>query len=693
MTVSSIERTAGPFTRNGAQVDYPFTMRVFADTDILATQTTAAGIVSTLVLGSDYTVAVNADQRTSPGGTLTMLDAGGVAGETLDFTTELEATQSARLTNAGGFYPEVVENALDKLTILLQQQGVFGLQSVRAPFPEVLVALPSALGRANTSLGFDADGQPTVLTPVSGSAADVLTRLADAVDAAKGAALVAYNDALIYPAGSVGAALADAGSSGGSFDIFDSLSASEQADVLARTCTLSVVTAIRAPFADGIKRVKFRGGTYYLGSYTDGTNAVDLSTYGDNITIETEGDVEFVMTTLSGHPRFFFLAGNSHFTLGDCRFRDLGYSAAYPGVGGVAVYYQSIVLDSTNLRLGNIYGKRIGIGLQCVKNDAGNIGRLRGISGRITVDEGTYGANFANLGDDVDLTLITTDCWRSYFVYGAQSHFIDIHNRNPKAGTGQVNIANGVNALVIPKDTKDIHVRYSCRGTVPSVNHVLINCFADVPGTIDGVYLELDTPDTWVPVWFANYTTSGGVETSAVTPSLIVDNIHISGTSGGYIGGTAFYATRPYVNIRGLRWYNDFPQRVSQTREIPFNPVITPVGGGTFNPGTGGSVLQRCFASEGMLHVNTQIVFGTAPTLGTGAWQVELPFPNRSTVEAVGLATATHGGVYTSMNAVIGANNQFFYLRTSGSGVPVGGAAPFVWVAGDVLVVTISYPL
>lgn len=210
MTVSSIERTAGPFTRNGAQVDYPFTMRVFADTDILATQTTAAGVVSTLVLGSDYTVAVNADQRTSPGGTLTMLDAGGVAGETLDFTTELEATQSARLTNAGGFYPEVVENALDKLTILLQQQGVFGLQSVRAPFPEVLVALPSALGRANTSLGFDADGQPTVLTPVSGSAADVLTRLADAVDAAKGAALVAYNSALTYPAGSVGAALHDA---------------------------------------------------------------------------------------------------------------------------------------------------------------------------------------------------------------------------------------------------------------------------------------------------------------------------------------------------------------------------------------------------------------------------------------------------------------------------------------------------
>lgn len=524
------------------------------------------------------------------------------------------------------------------------------------------------------------------------SSANVLAQLANSVSASLGPALVAYNPDLTYPDGSVGAALADAGS-GGAFDVFGSLSASEQADVLARTCTLNVVAAIRAPFADGIKRVKFRGGTYYLGSYADGTNAVDLSTYGDNLTIETEGDVEFVMTTTSGHPRFFFLKGQSHFSLGDCRFRDLGYSAVYPGAGGVAVYYESETTDSANLRLGNIYCKRIGIGLQCVKADAGNIGRLRGISGRITVDEGTYGANFANLGDDVDLTLITTDCWRSYYVYGGQSHRINIHNRDPKTGTGQVNIANGVNATVIPKDTKDIHVRYSCRGTVPSVNHALINCFADAPGTIDGVYLELDTPDVQVPVWFANYTMSGGVEKLTATAGIVVDNIHISGTAGGYIGGTAAYTTKPYVNIRGLRWYDDFPVRVNQTREINFNPTVTPVGGGTFSAGAGGTVLQRCYASEGMLHVNTQIIFGTAPTLGTGAWKIDLPYPNKSSVETVGVGSATHGGSYTNVVAVAGATDQFFFMRTSGSGTPVGAAAPFVWVAGDVLVVTISYPL
>lgn len=208
MTVSSTERIAGPFTRNGSQVDYPFTMRVFADTDILATQTTVSGTVVPLVLGSDYTVAVNADQRTSPGGTLTMLDAGGVAGETLDFTTSLQATQGARLTNAGGFYPQVIEDALDKITILLQQMGIFGNQGLRAPFPEVLDELPSWPERLGLQLLFHpVTGQPYLAAPVSGSAADVLTSLADYADPAKGPALVGLGAALNYPANTVGAGL------------------------------------------------------------------------------------------------------------------------------------------------------------------------------------------------------------------------------------------------------------------------------------------------------------------------------------------------------------------------------------------------------------------------------------------------------------------------------------------------------
>jgi hypothetical protein len=75
MTVSSTERTAGPFVGNGSQTDFPFTFRVFVDTDIVAAQTDTDNAVRRSTLGSDYTVAINANQRDDPGGTVTMLAA------------------------------------------------------------------------------------------------------------------------------------------------------------------------------------------------------------------------------------------------------------------------------------------------------------------------------------------------------------------------------------------------------------------------------------------------------------------------------------------------------------------------------------------------------------------------------------------------------------------------------------------
>lgn len=176
MTVTSTTRTAGPFTGNGGQTDFPFTMRVFTDTDIVAAQTDTTGAVTTLTLGSDYTVAINSDQRDNPGGTLTMLDP--LAEDfLLDMTTSLEATQGARLTNAGGFYPEVVENALDKLTILHQQSTTNKAQVLRFPFPETVDEFPSPADRANKIVAFNSSGGLSLLAPTSGDATDLALTL------------------------------------------------------------------------------------------------------------------------------------------------------------------------------------------------------------------------------------------------------------------------------------------------------------------------------------------------------------------------------------------------------------------------------------------------------------------------------------------------------------------------------------
>lgn len=192
MTVSSTVRTAGPFVRNGSQVDYPFSFRIFVDTDVLAVQTDLAGSKDTLTLGADYTISVNTDQRTNPGGTLTMLDGGGVSGYTLDLTTNLEATQGLSLTLGGSFDPEAIENALDKTVILLQQQGVFGEQSVRAPFPEVLTELPASSARANRILAFDSSGNPTALVGAVADSATALQLDLASTATGKGSKLIAW---------------------------------------------------------------------------------------------------------------------------------------------------------------------------------------------------------------------------------------------------------------------------------------------------------------------------------------------------------------------------------------------------------------------------------------------------------------------------------------------------------------------
>ncbi len=121
MTISTSNRKAGPFTGNGVTVDFPFTFKVFTAADVLVVQAvTSTGVETTLALTTDYTVALNSNQDVSPGGTITMLVAP-PTGTTLVATSQVSNLQPLALTNAGGFYPTVLNDALDRLTILAQQ--------------------------------------------------------------------------------------------------------------------------------------------------------------------------------------------------------------------------------------------------------------------------------------------------------------------------------------------------------------------------------------------------------------------------------------------------------------------------------------------------------------------------------------------------------------------------------------------
>jgi hypothetical protein len=159
MTISSETRTAGPFSGNGVTTAFPFTFKVFTTADVLVVQTDDDGVESTLVLTTNYTVSLNADQDVSPGGTVTMLVAP-PTGYLLTLTSNIGNLQGVQITNQGGFYPSVINTALDRLTILVQQLLNKINRSIKIPLSDgsLTTELPTAALRANRALVFDSDG-------------------------------------------------------------------------------------------------------------------------------------------------------------------------------------------------------------------------------------------------------------------------------------------------------------------------------------------------------------------------------------------------------------------------------------------------------------------------------------------------------------------------------------------------------
>lgn len=120
MSISSATRKAGPYNGNGVAVSFPFSFKVFTTADVLVIFTSASAVESELVLGTDYTVTLNPSQDSNPGGTVT-LPASLVTGTKLTITSSVSNLQPVTLTNMGGFYPAVINDALDRATIQIQQ--------------------------------------------------------------------------------------------------------------------------------------------------------------------------------------------------------------------------------------------------------------------------------------------------------------------------------------------------------------------------------------------------------------------------------------------------------------------------------------------------------------------------------------------------------------------------------------------
>lgn len=122
MTISSTNRKAGPYIGNGSASSFPFSFKVFQASDLDVVRLNVSTNVETaLVLTTDYTVVLNSDQDSSPGGTITLVAGALATGFNLVITSDLPNLQPTDLTNQGGFYPDVINDALDRATIQIQQ--------------------------------------------------------------------------------------------------------------------------------------------------------------------------------------------------------------------------------------------------------------------------------------------------------------------------------------------------------------------------------------------------------------------------------------------------------------------------------------------------------------------------------------------------------------------------------------------
>lgn len=156
MTISSETRKTELFVGNGVTVAFPFVFKVFAENDVIVVRSVAdTGVETVLDLTTDYTVALNGEQDSNPGGVVTLLVAP-TAAQRLIIASDLEFLQPVDLKNQGAYYPKVLSDALDRVTILTQQLAEVVGRTMRGPISDAgATTLPPRATRKGKVLAFD----------------------------------------------------------------------------------------------------------------------------------------------------------------------------------------------------------------------------------------------------------------------------------------------------------------------------------------------------------------------------------------------------------------------------------------------------------------------------------------------------------------------------------------------------------
>lgn len=278
---------------NGATTAFSFSFLLPAAANAVVTVTDALGN-QTILANTQYSLSGVGNPN---GGTLNYPLTGSplAAGSSISLQRVLPLQQLTSLINQAGYFPSVVEGALDSLEMQIQQIAAVtgGNTSLQFPPSDPLTLnaiLPAAAARANNLLSFDSLGNVITVAAAAQSATALTADLLSTSVSTKGSGQIGFLYSLGYSAGTIGRWLQDLATSAGStligflqtgtgailrtladklfetVSVMDFIPASEHAAIRAYTSTLDVSSYVNAAIAAGAAasaRVRAPAGGYF----------------------------------------------------------------------------------------------------------------------------------------------------------------------------------------------------------------------------------------------------------------------------------------------------------------------------------------------------------------------------------------------------------------------------------------------
>lgn len=130
MTVQATPRKAGPFVGNGVSTVFAFSFKTRSTDHLKVIRADLTGVETTLLLNSQYTVALNADQEAMPGGSIT-LSAPLALNYKLTILSLVPYAQTTDVPGSGAIPPAVLEDTLDLLVMQTQQLAEESTRAVK----------------------------------------------------------------------------------------------------------------------------------------------------------------------------------------------------------------------------------------------------------------------------------------------------------------------------------------------------------------------------------------------------------------------------------------------------------------------------------------------------------------------------------------------------------------------------------